>query len=289
MAPKISHKQPISLLKSSFNTLINNPAILFPFCILAFIQILTLGIIFFAPRQPLSVFFGPIIVRLHGEIFLHYPFNFVVLTQWFQKTQIPIYILCSTYFAGCTISIIDLINRGKKVNIKTVFRKTLSSYIHLLTAGIILVAIAIGFFGLYDLLIRQALTIRSTSGIYFLIKQVIVRGAPYLKLMLSVFATSIFAFVIPIIIIEKERLFPAIALNFKSLRRSFWFVFLIIFLPMLLYVPIILLKTNRQWFESVAVPEAWGLLLMTDILVALFIEAIQYTAITTYYLLKKER
>ena len=67
MTKKTSATNVIALLRASVNTIITNPVIVYPFCIIAFIQLLVLEVLYFSPRFPLSVFFGPIIARLHGE------------------------------------------------------------------------------------------------------------------------------------------------------------------------------------------------------------------------------
>lgn len=282
-------KQPIVLLKSSFDTIINNPVILLPFTMVAFIQLLILEIIFFAPRYPLSIFFAPLIRKLEGEIFLHYPFNFVVMTKWFQSVQIPVYIILNSFFIGMTVLVIDLINNEKKVNLGQVFRQTLSRYVHLLVASGISVVLMYGVTTLYStLLIRRALMIRSTNGIFYMIKRAVLDGAPYFNLLFAIFLTALFAFVVPLIVLERKKIVAALVLNFKYLWRSFWFIFLVILLPGLLYIPVLLLKTNGKLFETILIPEVWGLIIIFSIMLTLFIDAIQYAAITTYYLLTKE-
>lgn len=219
---------------------------------------------------------------------MHYPLNFVVLTHWFQKAQIGIYVLFTIYFAGCAVSIIHSTNNHKRINMSSIMRKTLSSYIHLVITAMLLVAVVLGFSNLYDLLIQRAVIIRSTSGIYFMIKQVVLLGSPYFNFLIAVLATSLFAFVVPIIIIEKKKVFSAIALNFRSLWKSFVFVFIVMLLPALLYVPVLLLRTNPRVFETFLPPEAWSALIVISVIVTLYIEAIQYTAMTTYYLARRE-
>lgn len=282
------HKNPIAHLRFAFNTLFNNPVIFFPFCVVAFIQILALEILFFAPRYPLSIFFGPIISKMRGDIFLHYPYNFLLLTEWFQKIQLPIYVFFTSFFIGSAVAIIQHINNDEGVRVKDVFRRTFSAYVHLLVIALISVSVLFGLSHVYRLLMNRAVLIRSTSGIYFILKQVILVGAPYFNLLQAVFVTTLFAFVIPIIIIEKKKVGEAIILNFKNLWGSFWFLLTIIALPLLLYLPILLMRTASRHLNQEILPEAWGVFLLIGTLILLFIDATQYTAITTLYLYKKE-
>ena len=219
---------------------------------------------------------------------MHYPFNYVLLNKWFQQVQVPVYVIFNSFFIGAAVLIIHNINNDKSVKMKTVFKKTLSSYIHLIVACVVAVVVLFGLSSFYGLLMRRALTIRSISGIFFMIKQAVLLGAPYVNLLFAVIVTSVFAFVIPIIVIEKKKVFSAIILNFKNLWKSFFVVFTVIFLSGLIYVPILLLRSSGQLFRTVMIPEAWGITLIISVFVSLFIDALQYTAITTFYLLKKE-
>lgn len=289
MASKISVKQPIGLLKTAVNCLFQNPIILLPFFIIAFIQIIVLEILFFAPRYPLSIFFEPLITKLSGEMFLHYPLNFILLGKWFQKFQIPIYILVNSLLLGIAVCIIKDINSDKTLRAKKIFRKTLSSYVHLITVACISVALLLGLSKLYSLVVGRAMLIRSTSGIYFIIKKAVISGTPYFNLLFAIIITTLFAFVVPIIIIEKKKIFSAIVLNFKNLRRSFLLIFTVIFLSSILYIPVFLIKSSKHLFQEVFPPEVFGIMLIVSVLATLLIDAVQITAVTTYYLLEKEK
>lgn len=288
MALKDPTKQPITLLRSAFSTLLENPSVLFPFACIAFVQFLLLEVIFFAPRFPLNVFFGQVISRLHGEAYLHYPFNYFLLSQWFQMAQIPIYILCNSFFLGVAVSIIALINSDKAVHMKNVFRQTLSVYIHLFVAAGLSILLMSGISFGYSFLIKRAEMIRSDSGIFYIIKRIVIEGAPYFNLLSAVVVTAMLAFIIPIIVIERKKIFQAIVENFKLLTRSFFFILVVVLLPALLYLPIILLRSNRRILSEFASPEVWGWLIVVSVVVTLLIDAIQYAAVTIYYLLKKE-
>lgn len=284
---KSNRAHPIAFLQNSFNTILSHPVILFPFAIVAFLQLLILEILLFSNRYPLSIALGPLI-RFNGEVFMHYPYNFVFITNWFQKAQIPLYVLFIVYFYGVAVSIIEAINLEKRVNLKSIFRKTLSTYVHLFIAGAISVTIMIVFSKLYDLVAARAMTIRSKSGIFFMIKKLVLDGAPFVNLGFAILVTTLFAFLIPIIVLERKKIFSAVVLNFKYLWGSFWFLLSVVLIPSLLYTPVLLLKLNGKFFNEFFIPEVWLIVLIVGIFVMLFIDTIVYTSITTYYLLRRE-
>lgn len=283
---KTQNNKVIPTLRAAVNNLVGNRVILFPFCIIAFVQLFILEILYFAPRFPLKVFFGPIIRKIWSENYLHYPLNFSLLPKLMQYAQIPIYIFISSFFIAVAVAVIVKVNNGKGVKMKTAIKETLNSYVHIVIAALISYILVVICFKLFGLVYNRALEIRSQSGIFYILKQIILIGAPYFNLLLSIFVTTLFIYVIPIIIIEKKKVFSAILLNFKTLLRSFWFTLGVVLIPSLFYVPLLLLRNNIS--PETFVPEAvlYVLILTTFVLIA--IDAVVYTAISTSYLLNKE-
>ena len=287
MIPKFQ-KQIIPLLRESVNSFVANPIILLPFITTAFIQLLILEIIYFAPRFPLVHFFGPIIRRMEGEAYLHYPQHLLILPKWFQAAQYFLFIFVSSFLIAVAIEIIKNINNNKKVTFPNALRAMLPQYVHICLAAILTFFVFYALSKLQGLIMGRAAQIRSDAGIFYMVKAVVLYGAPYLDLLIGTLVTAVFAFVLPIIVIERKKVFQAIALNFKYLWGSFWFIFFVVLIPMLFYVPILLLQGN---LSSIASRTFEGMRLLSpaiSIVVLTLIDATVYTAITAYFLLKKE-
>ncbi|MCR4337396.1 MAG: hypothetical protein NUV91_06280 [Candidatus Omnitrophica bacterium] len=283
-------KNPAVILRNAVNTIVSNPIILFPLSVTAFIQILCLEVIFFAPRQPLSHFFAPLIRYFNGEIYLHYPQNFALLNEWYHSylLQYTLYIFVQTFLLAMMINILYRLNNDQKIRMKNIFQQTLSLYLNIILAALLTVIVLHSLMTLYGVVVKRALIIRSTSGIFYIMKRIVLDGSPYFQILLAGFVTTIFSFLIPIIVIERKNILSAIMQNFKNLFQSFWVVLGIILLPLFLYFPILLLRSNSHWWSGALPPEAHGIFIIISIFVLLAIDAIQYTAITSYYLLKKE-
>ncbi len=285
MKNKAPNKKIIQLLQTSFYSLFEHKQILFPFAMIALIQLFVLEIIYFAPKHPLAVFFGPIIRKTYGEAYLHYPFNFMKMPQMFQSMQIPLYVLVNSFFVGMAVSIIATINSDKKLIMKNIMKDTWRGYVHIVLGSVIAFGMVKGLNLLYGKIYARATMIGATEGIKFLIKKVILAGAPYFTLLLSVLVSTLLAYVIPIIIIDRKKIFAALLKNLKTLWGSFWFTFILILVPTLLYVPVILLRRN---LPLNIIPELHAVIIILSIVIMMLIDAISYTALTTYYLLKKE-
>ncbi|VAX35404.1 Electron transport complex protein RnfD [hydrothermal vent metagenome] len=280
------HKQPLAILKASSCSLISHPVILFPFCISAFIQLLVLEILYFAPRYPLNTIFGLIIERIWGKAYLHYPFNLTLLPKLFQYLQIVIYIFIGSFLIAMSIAAIIKVNEGKKTRIKTIAKEAFSKYIHIVFAASCMFMFVFLFFKGYDIIYQRALQIRSTSGKFYLLKQILTTGSPYMYLYFSILATTLMAYVLPIIMIDQKKVFPALWINIKTVFSSLWTTFIIVFIPSMLFVPMLLIKTSlTKGFFS---PDFALVIMVLSILITLFIDAVIYTSLSTRYLLKKE-
>ncbi len=278
----------ITLLSSSVETLFTHPIVLYPFLIIIFIQLLVFEILYFAPRYPLSIFFAPIIRTLYGESFLHYPLNLFVLPKLFQSLQIYIYLFVSSFLTSVAILIIATLNHDKKITFSQALKQVQSQYVHIIVATIVTYLFLQGFFVLDALLIKRAMIIRSQTGIYYILKIIVIDGAPYIQLFFEILVTVMFAFVYPIIVLEKKKAFSAILLNFNLIRKSFVFIFAVVLLPTLFYLPILLLRSNISSLTRGNAPEVSLILIILSIIMIVLIDAVVYTAITTFYLLKQE-
>jgi len=288
MAKKTSKPKLIPLLRESVFTFVEHPIILFPFITVAFIQLLALEILYFSTRPPLSVFFAPLIERMWGEGFLHYPNNFLILPKLFQYAQIAIYLLFGGFFISTAIKMIGDINAERKACFTSACKYALGRYVHIFIATVISFGAFYGFYRLYNLAFERAVMIRSKAGIFFMLKVFVISGAPYFNLLIGVFTTALFAFLFPIIVLDKRKVFSAFFLNFVHLWRSFWFVFFVVLVPTVCYVPVLLLRNNVAVISDATFEGTRLLVIVLSVFIMIFIDASVYTAITTYYLLKKE-
>ena len=286
----MGNKKIFPSLKNALVTLFSHPAIIVPFIVIAFIQLLILEIVYFIPRYPLNMFFEPIITKLWGEQFMHYPYNIAIMPKLFQYTQAPMYIFVSSFLIGVAANIIMRVNNEDKDDFGTVFKDTLKHYVHIFCGAVIAFVCVLIFSEIYELLIKKALTMDPMRGNKYKLKKIvrmlILDGAPYFNLLASVFITTFFAYVIPVIVVAKKKIFSAIVENFKLFFGAPWFTFMVVFIPSLIYVPILMLRGGTD--ITFTTPELSIVLLVISIFAMVAIDAIICTTLTTYYLIKKE-
>jgi hypothetical protein len=284
---KNENKRIIPHLRSSVNSLFAHKIIFYPFLLGALIQTIILEILFFAPRYPLNVFFGPIIKTFWGAQYTHYPFYFLLLPKIFQYIQFGVYVFLSGYLISIGVGIIQKINDDQPVRMRQLMNTSLKQYVHIFIAALLIFVVVFGLFEAYGLLMKRALLIRSESGMFYIIKRIVVEGASYFQLLISVFITAIFAYVFPIITLRKKKVFGALIENFKIFFSNPFFTFTIILIPTLLYLPMLIIRTYVNVYAWI--PEANTFVLLLNIFLTAFIDAIIYSSITIYYLLVREK
>ncbi len=279
---------PVSLFKAAINTYLSNPIILLPLILLTFIQLLILELLYFYPRYPLLIIFKPIVTRIWGEMYLHYPFNFALLPELFSRLQVIIYVLVGAFLNAVTVEIIAAVNSDRKITFSSALRKTLGRYVHILVYAALSIGSLIGLSKIYGLLIQRAMKIGSETGILAAIKNTIIYGAPGAELLIGIIVTTLLAFTLPLIIVERRNIFSALAQNFRYILRSFIFVFLLVLLPTIIYGLILLLRSPFMAPISQTIPSFQIFVLISSILLTIFIDATVLTATTMYYLHIKE-
>jgi len=278
-------RNPVVILKSAYSTIFTHPVILYPLCLMAFIELLTLEILFFAPRPPLAGFFAPLITQFEGEPFLRYPYNFILLAKWFDRVQLPLYVVFHSFFIGALVMAVHFINEDQKLDMRKVLTSTLSRYIHLFLAALLSVGLIIKLSEVYQSVLK--VTLLADPNMPLLIRRFIFYGDNFIDLFITVVVMTVMAFIVPIIVIERRGFLAALIRNFRNQFKSWWFTFIVMLLTSVLYVPVLLLRMSWQKAQVWPVPELAVALLAASIFVLLFIEAIRYTAVTTYYLLQE--
>ncbi len=263
-----------------------NKVILFPFCIIIFIQLFILEILYFSPRFPLKIFFGPVISTLWAEHYLHYPHSLALLPKLYQYAQVPVFIFINSFLLALAVAFIIQINSGKRIHAAHIIKEISSFYIHIIIPSFLLFIIMTIFIKWYATIRSQAETMVVSTGLSHILKTILVDGSSYINFLISVLMSTVFAYVLPIIVFEKKKSPAAIMANFKMLRGSFWLTFVLILIPSLFFLPVMMLRDAVA--TNLVFPEIRLVVLVISIFVTVAIDAIVYTALTTYYLFKKE-
>ena len=274
--------------KESWLALKNNRVIFIPFLIFAIVDLVSLFILFLAPRMPLRLALGPIIRTIWSETFLHYPANFILLQKLSFLSRLALSVLIGSLLTGMAVSIIQSIFYKRPVELKKSFLSALKIYFSLFLVTLIVTGLfyftgkAMSFV-LAKYFSRHARLLFIGARIWF---------GPVsmaLNFLIALFIQALFIYAIPLLIIEKMKFKKAIARSFVLLKKLFIPTILLIGLPMLLYIPIIVMEYNTVFLIEKFIPEIILVILMTGIIInSLLIDPLITAATTLLYLKKKE-
>ncbi len=287
-----SRESGISLVKKSYKTTIeslkDHPSIFFPFIIFAIFEFLALMLIYLAPRMPLKIIFGPPIRTFWGEIFLHYPANFLLIPKLTNLARMGLSILLGSVLTGMAVTLIYDIYTKKKVSLDTAFLTAVKKYLSLFTVVFLLTAL---FYFIEKFLTISLIKYFRAGHIKLLFLNKGLWLGPILICLNSLMAIIIqaaFIYAIPILMIEKEKTFKAIIRSFVLFKKLAVPTIILVGLPMLFYIPILVLSYNSAFLIDKIFPEFVILVSFLGILISsLVIDILVTVSTTNLYLINK--
>ena len=241
--------------KNTLKSLKNYPVIFLPFLIFALVETMALVFIYSFPRTPLILVFGPPIRTLWGEAFLHYPANFLLLPKLASLSRMGLTVFLSSLLTGMTMFIILDICNKKQIKLRLAFKSALKKYLSLFTIVFMLTFL----FYILGKIITIGLTKYFMSGHSRLlfIKPGIWLGPilSVINFLIAIFIQSAFVYAIPALIIGKEKTIQSIGRSLLMFKKLFVPTLILVGLPMLIYIPLLVLNYNIAFLIDKLFPE----------------------------------
>ncbi|MDD4899216.1 MAG: hypothetical protein PHG68_01285 [Candidatus Omnitrophica bacterium] len=279
-----SQKSGISLIKQifsdSFRSLLENPRIFQPFLFFALAEFAALILLYNIPREPLIKFLGPPIRTFWGEIFLHYPSNFLLLPKLSALSRMFLAIFFGSFTTGAAVAII--------IKAKHAYKLALRKYASLFV--IVLIYTAIYYFLQKAVFIGLAkYFIAGHSKLLFLKSGIWLGPVLFvINFLMAIVVQAFFVYAIPALIIDEKKFFPAIMSSFRFCKKYFLVSFGLVGLPLILYVPIAVFNYNASVLMTKLFPEVILLIAVMGIVIASLIIDLWVTLCATL-LFKKEK
>src|SRR4030042_4575140 len=89
-----------TIYNNGFSAFIRHKKLCIPFVSFFAFELLSLIILYYSPRQPFRVIFGPPIKTFWGERFLHYPFFFMLLPKLLSTARMVLSVFIGSLTAG---------------------------------------------------------------------------------------------------------------------------------------------------------------------------------------------
>jgi hypothetical protein len=238
--------------------------------------------------MPLKLILGPAIRTFWGERFLHYPLNFLLLPKLTSFARMALSIFFGSLLTGMAVAIVSDAYNKKHLKLEASFKTALKRYFELFAVVFIFTFL---FYIIQKIVMAGLMKyfMAGHSRLLFLGAGIWLGPVLFcLNFILAVLVQSAFIYAIPILIIEKEKLVKAIARSFVLFKKLFIPTFILVGLPMLLYVPILILESGSGFLINRLFPESVLLVLILGSLVSSVVIDLLVTVSTTFmYLMNK--
>lgn len=277
--------------QATFNSFKKYPQLFFPFLIFTALELIALLILYFAPQMPLVKIFGPPIRTFWGERFLHYPLNFFLLPKLLSLARMGLTIFFGSLLTAMAVAMVDEVYNKKTPKLGSAFRAAFKKYVYLF---VVVALFTLLFYFLNKLILKGLIYYFVRAGHpRLLFWEARFWLGPFLltlNFLLAIFIQSAFIYAIPLLIIEKEKLMPSIRKSFVLFKNLFIPTLLLVTLPMLLYVPVVVLQQKSGFLIERVFPESILLVLILDTVVtALVIDPLITVSATVLFLLSREK
>jgi hypothetical protein len=226
----------IAIWKSVVDLVLSKPKILFPFLWLAGCEVIVLYLLACSPHVPVNWIMAAPIRRIWGEIYLHYPFNYEILPRLFYYAKVLLGIFVGSITGGMAVVITANLKNREPVVLGKIFRQVFKHYISLFLLVCLL-------FVFVHFLLKEpgellAKYFRGHPKLLFVGPKLWFAVAlPVINFVSAVLLQTLFVYTIPYIVLKGRKFLGAlvggIVLSFRRIVKTF----LIVLLPMILYIP----------------------------------------------------
>ena len=280
----------LNIYSQTASTVKKQPLVLLPFVIFAIFEFAALILLFLAPRMPFIKFFGPPIRVFWGEQFLHYPANFLLLPKLLSLSKMFLAIFFGSLLTGMVVLMVGHIGKNQKIPLIKVVMSALKKYTALFT--VLLIVTFLLYYGM-KLYIR-ALSAYFMSGQerLLLLKPHVWLG-PVLLLVNFIYTLliqALFIYSIPFLMIEGQGLFKSLKKSFFLFKKFFKKTIILVGLPLLAYLPIVIIQMNSRFMINNVFPETILILCAAGIVLStLIIDPIITISTALFFLSQKDK
>jgi hypothetical protein len=283
----------LTSLKKVYNTtfsfLKHNKLLFIPFIIFSILELLALIFVYISPRMPFVIVLGPPIKAFFGERFLHYPMNFVLIPKLAGISRTVLSILVGAYLSAVAVQVISNLYEKKTLRMINVFKAALKKYAAFFLVVLIITILFQGALQLPSVGLRKYFLTGHKTLLF--LKPAIWFGPALagISFVISVLIQACFAYVMPVLVIEKVNPFKALLRSCALFFKSFFPTIMLVGIPMLAYVPIIILQYNTFFIINKFFPELVLFVAFINVLVtSLFVDVLITLSTTLFYLMNKD-
>lgn len=284
-----SVKGTLAIWKVVFELIQSEPKILIPFVALGAVETLALWVLSCSPHFPFNYILGPPIKSVWGSMYLHYPLIYDLVPRMFYYAKIVIGVLVGSLTSATAVLLIARMrsraSAKEGTDIKKIFLTVFKRYITLVLLSVILFASVHYLMKQPQILLWKYF--RFHPKLLFLgPKFWFGVFSPVFTFVLAVFLQGIFVYAIPYVIIKGKKFLSALVSGFILFAKNWLKTLLVVLVPMLLYIPVTVLRGNVGFLSDKFAPEVITVVLFVGILVGTVIVDGLVTIATTLIFLE---
>ncbi len=246
----------INIYQFIFQALRNQPKLWIPYVGFTLLELFFLIFLYLAPRQPFAVLLAPPIRAFWGEKFLHYPVNFLLLPKLASLSRNFLACIFGSLLTGFAVAMVVDVYYKKNINALASLKAAFKKYLYLFA---VVLLITVLFFSLIKIIEKGLLKyfLFGHATLLFLKPQVWL--GPILiiiNLLIVILVQGLLVYAIPIIMTGNGKLFKAIGRSMVMFTKLFLPTLFLVGLPILAYLPIIVLQFNTPFLINRFLPEA---------------------------------
>jgi len=278
-------KQPFGIWKQVLGVILSNPKIAVPFAIISGFEVLALWVLSCSPHFPFSILLAPPIKSIWGPVFLHYPYIYELLPRIFYYAKLILGVFVGSVTTAMAILMVARVKAGRPIELKAIFLEVLKRYLTLIIlTGILYACVHFVMKQPQVLLFKY---FRGHAKLLFVgPKFWLDMFLPVLTFILALILQGLFVYSIPYVVLKGKKLLPALFSGFMLFFKNLAKTLLVVFVPMLLYIPVTMTRGNLNVLADKFSPEIVLPVLMFGIAIGTFVVDCLVTVATTFIFLE---
>ncbi len=276
----------VGIWRKAVDLLLSDPRILIPFLVLAAAETLALWLLSVSPHFPFNYVLAPPIKSIWGAVYLHYPYIYVLLPKVYYYGKLAADILVGALTGATAVYLVARLQHREKVRIGSAFRAVLKHYVSLFLLSLVL------YVGVHFLMKEPTLLLlkyfRGHAKLLFLPARFwLTMFVPAVNFVLAVMVQGFFIYAIPYIVLKEKKFLAAFLAGARLFLRNFGRTLLLVAVPMCLYIPISMLRSNLPFLQDKFSPEIAVPVLFSGVVIGTFLVDSLVTVATTLLFLEK--
>ncbi len=270
--------------KTSFKIMSEHRRLLIPFGVNAVFQGMLLLLLFWAPQFPFSIVLAPPIRAFFGELYLHYPANFLLMPRLFNYGNIIISLFITSCMTGMMVSMIHQVNKNVFPGVRSNFKKAVKKYVTLVALWIVVfILVSIVFRGPKFFILKYYFQ-KTGFFSWWNVFRMAFTGSVLISILIEMF----FGYAAAAVMIEGKSAWQAIKRSFFIAKKFFFPTFMLVAIPVFFIFLMSIVKWKIPQMMKQFFPEMAICVLVLGVIVSLLVNYIVTASVTILFLMNKE-